>query len=78
MKCVPESCVAQIPLGQKVWDSDKLVKKVFAEDTSTLESSIHPIHKFYIQLAENLDNIDFNNNNTFKIMSSNLEDIIDT
>lgn len=78
MKCVPESCVSKIPLGQKVWDSDKLVKKVFAEDSSTLESSIHPIHKFYIQLAQNFDNIDFNNNSTFKIMSSNLEDIIDT
>ena len=77
VKCVPEGCVANIPLGQKVWDSDRLVKKVFAEDSLTTESSIHPIHKFYIKLAENFDNVDYNDNSTFKIMRSNLEDIID-
>lgn len=77
VKCVPEKCVAKVPLGQKVWDADKLVKKVFAEDETTGESAIHPIHKFYIRLSQNFDNIDYSDNSTFKIVSSDLIKIID-
>ena len=77
VKCVPEKCVAKVPLGQKVWDADKLAKKVFAEDETTGESAIHPIHKFYIKLSQNFDNIDYSDNSTFRIMSSDLIQIID-
>ena len=77
IKCVPISCVVKIPLGQKVWDSDSLVKKVYAQDNETSEDSMHPLHKFYIKLADNFEKIDFNNFNTFRIMRPNLEEIID-
>ena len=77
VKCVPKSCVVEIPLGQKVWDSDSLVKKVYARDDTTAEDSMHPIHKFYVRLADNFDKIDFNNNSSFKVMKLDLENIID-
>lgn len=77
IKCVPEKCVAKVPLGQKVWDADKLAKKVFAEDETTGESAIHPIHKFYIRLSQNFDKINYSDNSTFRIMSSDLIQIVD-
>ena len=77
IKCVPEKCVAKIPLGKKVWDSNKLTKKVFAEDPTSGENAIHPIHKFYIKLAENFDDINYNDDNSFKVTKSDLIDIID-
>jgi hypothetical protein len=33
--CVPESCVIKIPIGPKIWDSSKLVKKNMGVETFT-------------------------------------------
>ena len=42
--CVPESCVIRIPIGPKIWDSEKLIKKDFGKNTFT------PADKFILDL----------------------------
>ena len=42
--CVPENCVIKIPIGPKIWDSEKLIKKDFSKNTFT------PADRFILDL----------------------------
>ena len=77
IKCVPEKCVAKIPIKTKVWDAELLTKKIFAEDATTMESAIHPIHKFFLILNDRFNAIDYGDISSVKIAKGDLYSIID-
>ena len=78
IKCVPEKCVAKIPINTKVWDSDLLLKKTFGEGNAWGgDFAIHSVHYFFLKLGEEFDNVNFDNPSSFNFTKNNLIALID-
>lgn len=83
IKCVPEKCVAKIPINTKVWDSDLLLKKTYGEGGGKGNyfrggsGAIHSVHYFFLLLGEQINKINFDDVNTFNFTKNDLITIID-
>ena len=78
IKCVPDKCVAKIPINTKVWDSDLLLKKTFGEGKVWGgDFAIHSVHYFFLKLGEYFHNVNFDNPSSFNFTKNELIALID-
>jgi hypothetical protein len=71
IKCLPEKCVAKIPIGKEIWDTKNLIKKNFGETTFDI------IDTFYITLHKEVKKINYNELSKFKLDINDIYQIID-